>query len=191
MDKLRNVSPEEALTAHHRVMTWFFAYPNEDFTLNELHTAVGMAKTTAREAVNALLKDGFLDLKTIGRLWRIRANQTHEYFSTKKIAYNLSLVYDSRLLEHVNKNYPHALSVVLFGSYRKGDDMPGSDVDIAVEILGSEPIKIVELGIISQCGYRQNVKVNLHVFSRNEVDLNVFANIANGIVLQGFLEVRP
>ena len=191
MNKLRKVSPEEVLTAYHRVMTWFFAYPNEDFTLNGLHTAVGMAKTTAREAVNLLRKDGFLDIKTIGMLWRIRANQKHDYFYTKKIAYNLSMVYDSRILDHINKNYPNALAMVLFGSYRKGDDIPGSDLDIAVEILGNEPIKIVELGIISQFGYRQDVKVNLHVFSRNKIDLNVFSNIANGIVLQGFLEVRP
>ena len=40
-------------------------------------------------------------------------------------------------------------------------------------------------------GYRKNIKVNLHVFSRKHIDLNVFANIANGIVLNGFLEVRP
>lgn len=191
MNKLRKVSPEEVLTAYHRVMTWFFAYPAEDFTLNELHTSVGMAKTTAREAVNLLLKDGFLDIKTIGRLWRIRANPKHEYFYTKKIAYNLAMVYESRLLDQINKNHPNSLAVVLFGSYRKGDDIPESDLDIAVEILGGEPIKVMELGVISQFGYRQNVKVNLHVFSRNKIDLNVFSNIANGIVLQGFLEVRP
>ncbi|MBI3034443.1 nucleotidyltransferase domain-containing protein [Candidatus Woesearchaeota archaeon] len=191
MNKLRKVSPEEVLTVYHRVMTWFFAYPAEDFTLNELHTSVGMAKTTAREAVNLLLKDGFLDIKTIGRLWRIRANPKHEYFYTKKIAYNLAMVYESRLLDQINKNHPNSLAVVLFGSYRKGDDIPESDLDIAVEILGGEPIKVMELGVISQFGYRQNVKVNLHVFSRNKIDLNVFSNIANGIVLQGFLEVRP
>lgn len=101
------------------------------------------------------------------------------------------MVYESRLLDQINKNHPNSLAVVLFGSYRKGDDIPESDLDIAVEILGGEPIKVMELGVISQFGYRQNVKVNLHVFSRNKIDLNVFSNIANGIVLQGFLEVRP
>ena len=40
-------------------------------------------------------------------------------------------------------------------------------------------------------GYRKNVPVNVHVFSRNKIDLNLFANIANGIILEGFLEVRP
>jgi len=33
--------------------------------------------------------------------------------------------------------------------------------------------------------------VHLHIFSRNKVDLNLFANISNGIILDGFLEVHP
>ena len=49
----------------------------------------------------------------------------------------------------------------------------------------------MRLGIVEQLGYRKKVNVNLHVFSRNKIDLNLFVNIANGIVLDGFLEVRP
>ena len=33
--------------------------------------------------------------------------------------------------------------------------------------------------------------IQLHMFNRKNVDLHVFNNIANGIVLAGFLEVRP
>ena len=45
--------------------------------------------------------------------------------------------------------------------------------------------------IIKEFGYRKDVPVNLHIFSRNKVDLNLFANISNGIILDGFLEVHP
>ena len=44
---------------------------------------------------------------------------------------------------------------------------------------------------LEKLGFRTNVKVNLHIFSRNKIDLNLFANIANGIILSGFLEVLP
>ena len=84
-----------------------------------------------------------------------------------------------------------ALAVVLFGSYRKGDDVRESDLDLAVEVLGNEELQIIELGIITNLGYRENVKVNVHVFTRNKIDLNLFTNVANGILLQGLLEVRP
>jgi hypothetical protein len=51
-------------------------------------------------------------------------------------------------------------------------------------------MEIIQLGRVD-IGYRKNVLVNLHLFTRNRVDLNLFANIANGIVLEGFLEARP
>ena len=79
----------------------------------------------------------------------------------------------------------------MFGSYRKGDDTDKSDIDLAIEIVGNEDIKIVQLGAIPQIGYRKNVPVNLHIFSRNKIDLNLFNNIVNGIVLEGFLEASP
>ena len=81
---------------------------------------------------------------------------------------------------------------MLFGSYRKGDDTDKSDIDMAVEVLGEDPIRIIErFAQIPQLGFRQHVPVNVHVFNRANIDLNLFANIANGIVLDGFLEVRP
>jgi predicted nucleotidyltransferase len=80
---------------------------------------------------------------------------------------------------------------MLFGSYRRGDDTEKSDIDIAVEILEDKELQIFELGKIAEFGYRENVPVNLHVFSRKKIDLNLFSNIANGFVLEGFLEVRP
>ena len=99
--------------------------------------------------------------------------------------------YYGGLRDHIFKIVGNAKSVVLFGSYRKGDDNDKSDVDIAVEVADDEELRIVELGVIPKFGFRNNVKINLHIFSRNKVDLNLFSNIANGIVLEGFLEVRP
>ena len=78
----------------------------------------------------------------------------------------------------------------MFGSYRWGTDVEESDIDIAVEVIDNKDMQIIQLGIIEQLGYKKKVPVNLHVFSRNKIDLNLFANIANGIILEGFLEVR-
>ncbi|MBI2574715.1 nucleotidyltransferase domain-containing protein [Candidatus Woesearchaeota archaeon] len=137
-----------------------------------------------------MVKEGFLDLQRLGKLWRIKANQSHPYFVSEKIPYHLNLVYKSGIVEAVKTRF-NPLAIVLFGSYRKGDDTRESDLDIAVEVIGNKPLEIVELTTIKQFGYREDVKVNLHVFSRNRIDLNVFANIANGIILDGFLEARP
>ena len=109
----------------------------------------------------------------------------------KKISYNLELIYESRVLDAIQKNFQNPRSIILFGSYRKGDDMESSDLDIAVEMLDDEETKIFQIGTIPKLGYRENVKVNVLKFTRKKVDLNLFANLVNGIVLFGFLEARP
>ena len=124
-------------------------------------------------------------------MWRISCNTSHQWNTTRKVPYHLELVYSSEVLEEIRKKYQNPRAVVLFGSYRKGDDTEQSDIDIAVEVVDDEEVQIIQLGIVSQLGYRKDVPVNLHVFSRNNVNLNLFSNIANGIVLEGFLEVRP
>lgn len=173
-----------------KVLTWFFSYPDRDIGLNDLSAAVGISKTTANRVVRQLEAEKFLTVQVMGKIWRIRAVPNHEYVLSRKIPMNLSMVYESGILGKVFENTPNPRAIILFGSYRKGDDTGKSDVDIAVEVVDNEPLEIRNIGTI-KVGYRDKVPVNIHIFSRNQVDLNVFANIANGIVLWGFLEVRP
>lgn len=187
---LKGVKLSELERAYDKVLHWFFAYPAKEFTLSELCEQLKISKTTANTVVLELEKLKFLEHEVLGNLWRIYANQKHPFFITLRIPFNLKSVYQSDILEWVVSNVPNARAVILFGSYRKGDDTEKSDVDIAVEVVGNKELEIVKLQA-SRMGYRENVHVNVHLFSRKKIDLNVFASIANGIVLQGFLEVRP
>lgn len=173
------------------MLHWFFSFPTREMGLNDLSEALGISKTTAKGIVLQLMKEGFLKRETWGKLWRISCNLRHHYNYTRKISYNLALVYESKILDMVHEVIKNPRAIILFGSYRKGDDTENSDIDIAVEVLNDEEIKIIELAKFSEFGYRKDVLVNLHAFSRNKVGLNLFSNIANGIVLEGFLEARP
>jgi len=189
--KLKKTELHELNEAYNRALIWFFSYPNEGISLSELKKNIGTSKTTASKIVRQLVNEGFLVKEVLGRVWRIRSVPTHHYNITKKIAYNLEMIYKSGVINEIHDIIQNPLSITLFGSYRKGDDTEKSDIDIAVEILGNADVKVAELGIIPVFGYRKNVKVNLHIFSRNKIDLILFSNIANGIVIEGFLEVRP
>ncbi|MCJ7816524.1 MAG: nucleotidyltransferase domain-containing protein [Candidatus Aenigmarchaeota archaeon] len=191
MNKKLKAESLEMNQAYNQVQQWFFAYPTREMGLNDLSGEMRISKTTAKEIVLALEEDGFLRREVLGRLWRISCNPHHPYNYMRKVSYNLMLIYESSILKAIHEMIPNPKSVILFGSYRKGDDTEKSDIDIAVEVVGNEGVKLVKLGVIPQLGYRENVTVNLYVFSRNKIDLNLFANIANGIVLEGFLEVRP
>lgn len=192
--KLDKIGLLELNEAYQNVLYLFFSFPNMETGLNDLASDLKISKTTAKRVVERLVGEGFLDKKVYGKAWRIKCNHDHNYNFNRKVAFNLAMVfeaYNGGLREHIMQMVDSPRSIILFGSYRKGDDNEKSDVDIAVEVVGNGDVQVLELGVIPQFGYRENVKVNLHVFSRNKVDLNLFSNIANGIVLEGFLEVRP
>lgn len=180
--------------SYNKILQWFFSYPLRSISLSDISKELSISKKTANKIITQLIKEGFLFKEEIGKTWRISCNQKHIYNSTKKISFNLNLIYqllyEGGLIYKIYDLVGNPKSITLFGSYRKGDDTENSDIDIAVEIAGNENLKIINLGEIQQLGYRKNIPLNLHIFSRNKIDLNLFSNIVNGIILEGFLEAR-
>ncbi len=189
-NSLKNVNVNQLEITLNKCLVWFYSYPRNKIGLTDLAQSINSSKTAAKLVVESLIERQFINREIIGRAWLLSANQKHPYFITKKIPYNLSNIYESGILDAVYKVVPSSRAVILFGSYRWGTDVEDSDIDIAVEVVDNHDLQVTHLGNIEQLGYRKNVPVNLHLFSRNKVDLNLFANIANGIVLDGFLEVR-
>ncbi len=187
---LKNVNVDQLERTLDKCLVWFYAYPRTKIGLTDLSKYINSSKTATKQVVESLAQIQFLNKDVIGKAWLLSANQKHPYFITKKIPYNLNIIYESGVLDAVYKLVPSPRAIILFGSYRWGSDVEDSDIDIAVEIVGNHELQIVRLGEIEQLGYRKNVPINLHIFSRNKIDLNLFANIVNGIVLDGFMEVR-
>jgi len=179
--------------SYRRCLYWFFSYPNDALSLSDLAKNLRISKTNARQIVTDLIQKGFLLKEEIGKVWRISVNKDHFYNKTLKIAYNLDMVYSALPIiidEIVKKITPNYKSIILFGSYRRGDNDDKSDLDIAVETSENENVKLHEIFRID-LGHVKKIRINLIIFNRNKIDLNLFNNIANGIVLDGFLEVRP
>jgi len=188
--EIKKISVPETNEAYNKIVYWFFSFPNQTIGLNDIAYKLKISKTTANRIITRLIKERFLKKETIGKTWRISCNSDHRYNKYKKIGYNLELINKSGILEIISKKFKNSQAIILFGSYRKGDDNEKSDIDIAVEVLGNENLKITNLMKFKEFGYRKNIEVNVHVFSRNKIDNNLFSNIANGIVLEGFLEVK-
>ncbi len=181
---------DETLTPYQKVLYWFFDYPYLPVSLSELSGKLHISKSTAYRIVSDLVDEGFLVMERVGRTWRITCNISHPYNTTRKVPYHLQLILESSIIDRISDRFPGCTAIVLFGSYRKGDDIQSSDLDFAVEVPEYRGVKSLNFTRID-LGFRKSVPVNLLVFSRDKIDLNLFANIANGIVLRGFLEVKP
>lgn len=176
--------------AYQKMLHWFFAFPYKQVSLNELSKNLEISKVNANRIVARLIGDGFLNKKVIGKTWQLLCNTKHQFNQSEKIPYNLKLIYNSGVLNLINNKFPNAKAIILFGSYRWGSDDENSDIDIAVEILGKEKLKIEKLTRLKVIGFRKNVPVNIHLFSKKNIDINLYTNIINGILLEGLIEVN-
>ena len=108
-----------------------------------------------------------------------------------KIIHNLNFIYQSGLVEYLNEHFNNPKAIILFGSFRKGDDISTSDIDIAIEADEVKEYKTVTMKELIEFENLIKRKIQIHLFNRKNADVHVFNNIANGIVLMGFLEVKP
>lgn len=190
-------------TSEDKIASVLSKYPYIDFTLSEIAEKAGVSKSMTSSIIQKMNREGFIILEEIGKkMWRIRANIENPDFKDWKTLYNLSLIFQSDIIdfivEHLNPK-----AVILFGSFRWGEDGKGSDIDIAVEILGNKKLEVINLKKLAKRfkypkfykeidKFEKNTErnVQIHIFNRTDVNSNLFNNIANGIVLDGFLEVR-
>ena len=99
-----------------------------------------------------------------------------------KRADNLRLIYESGLFKFLERQFP-GKTIILFGSYSKGEDTIYSDLDIA--IIGGKS-RIADLSEYEKVLERV---INLNFYENfNKIHINLKENLFNGIVLAGGIE---
>ena len=173
-----------------RVLEVLFREPEIEFSLSELAKKAKVAKPHIGKILKDLKKLELITIVELSKIWRIKANQNNINYKKCKIIYNLNLIYQSGLIEFLNEQYNNPKAIILFGSFRYGEDYSKSDIDIAIEMDDDNEYQVIRLKSLFEFETLLGRIIQLHLFNRNNIDIHVFNNVANGIVLQGFLEVK-
>ncbi|MEK6882128.1 MAG: nucleotidyltransferase domain-containing protein, partial [Nanoarchaeota archaeon] len=96
---------------------------------------------------------------------------------------NLRAVYESGILEKLEETFPGS-SIILFGSYSKGEDTYKSDIDLAI-IGGKE--KPIDLSSFENL-LKKEIIINFYS-SFKEIHKELKESLCNGIVLFGGIEL--
>ena len=163
----------------------FFVNPTKKNYLMDISRSIGLAHTSVKKNLDKLLKLGliidFLEKKGERKFPLYKANLDNKTFKKYKIIYNISTILESKLIEFIEEKLMPK-SIVLFGSYQKGEDIENSDIDIFIEC------KKEELDI-SSFEKKLKRKIELHFNNNfNSYSRELKNNIVNGMVLSGFLE---
>lgn len=174
-----------------RVLAVIYQFPEKEFSLSDLAKEAHVAKPHIGAILHLLEKLAFIKITKLTKIWRITANLENEHFIRSKSIFNLHFVIQSGLVDYLAEHFGNPQAIILFGSFRKGDDISNSDIDIAIEIDEEKEYETKILSELLEFQKYMKRRIQLHLFHRKNVDLHVFNNIANGIVLYGFLEVKP
>jgi predicted nucleotidyltransferase len=173
-----------------RVNEILFKYPEREFSLSDLARISKVAKSNMGPILKMLSGDNMIEVSHLSNLLRIRARQQEWKFKKAKIVYNLNFIYQSGIVEFLYEHFNHPKAIILFGSFRTGEDASSSDIDIAIESDVPSEYRTLHMPELAKFEDSIGKKIQIHIFSRSSVDIHVFNNIANGIGLAGFLDVK-
>lgn len=165
-----------------KVMELFFKFPYRSFHIRELARLTGLSSTGMIKIVKRLKKEHLLVSRREKITEEIRPDFEGRFLLMKRL-YNLHSLYDSGLIEHIKKFYELPKGIILFGSYSNGIDTEKSDIDLAIITKNKE---MPDLDMYESKLMR---KINLHLIDLNKVGKNFKNSLANGIVLEGFVEL--
>lgn len=109
------------------------AYPDRDFTVNELARLSGIAPMTTWRAVAELKKAGFVRTRRIGNAIIVRITEDRDALRILRLVPETDPQRSAaKAFAQVLRELPWSRECRLFGSVSRGEHAPGDEVDVAV-----------------------------------------------------------
>ncbi len=166
-----------------KALEFFFKNPTTTIHLRELGRQIGFSSAGASKSLKNLAKQNLVEEQKTKAVSNYKAKLTPQFIQLKKI-YNLYSLYNSKLVDFLKKEYEFPDSIIIFGSYARGEDSEKSDIDIVV-------ITRLEKSLnLSQFEKKLQRKINiLELKNLKKAKKEFINNLINGIVLEGVLQI--
>ncbi len=164
------------------ILRFLFREAEKSFNARQLSLALNVSQTAISKSLLLLKKNKLINVtKDSGRL-SIELNRNNQQIFQMKQVDNLRTIYESELVDFLEDKFLGS-TIILFGSYSRGDDISKSDIDIA--IIGQE--KEINLKKFEKALFR---KIVLNFYpSFTNIHKNLKENLCNGILLSGGIEL--
>ena len=159
-----------------KVLELFYEFPSRKFTIREIAKIVKIPKSTVQNYLT-LIKSNNLVTKE---------NQASNsaLYKIKKINYSIEKLYASGLIEYLKDSLSPSC-IILFGSFRKGEFVKDSDIDIFIETTTKTELNLKKFE--NKLNHKINIRKEINI---HNLQPRLFNNIINGIKLEGFFKVK-
>lgn len=168
-----------------KVARVFFDEPTKQHYLREISKRSGLAHTSVKNHLKKLKDFGIIKEEELERgertypVYKRLENEIYKLCKKLDLQYRLEV---SGLIDYIQEEvYPDC--IVLFGSAARGEDIEGSDIDLYVQGRGSD---------MDLSPYEESFNRDVQLHFKEELGSypdELKNNIANGIVVYGYMEV--
>lgn len=151
----------------------------EELSQREIAGLLKVSPTAVANSLKLLIKSNLIAIKKTKNINFVGLNRDEKKSIELKRVENLRNIYLSGLLDYLEENLTGG-TIILFGSYARGEDVKSSDVDIAVIERKEKSLKLEEFELAL------NREINAQFYnSWKEIHKHLKNNILNGILLAG------
>lgn len=156
-----------------RVAEIFFLEPTKVHYVKEISKKIKLAHTSVKKHILELVKLGLVEETSQVFKGYKAVRENPEFIFQKKIS-NLIMLKNSGLIEDLKEHYPK--SIILFGSYDKGEDIESSDIDIFVNCKKFK---------VNLTDFEKYLNRNIHLLFKEETTKSLVESINQGSILFG------
>ena len=180
-----NIYEQKLTNLQQEILRLLFVKAGKQLNQRSIARALGVSQPAVKKAIPAMDKQHLVSVKQDeeSRRWSIGLNRENEKAMQLKRVDNLRQMYESGLSDMLEMEFAGA-TIILFGSYSRGEDTESSDIDLAIIGRREKAVNLEDfektLGRSIRLGFYES-------FGR--IHKNLRENLFNGIVLAGGVEL--
>ncbi|MBI3035229.1 nucleotidyltransferase domain-containing protein [Candidatus Woesearchaeota archaeon] len=166
-----------------RIKEFFFMNPTAKLRVRQMERELKLPLPSVIRYCKELEKEETLKKESISGVSAYSADRSSRKFLIEKRLFNIRMIFESGLADYIVKEHFNPV-IVLFGSYSKGEDIEGSDIDLYVETPKRQDFKLEKFEKL----LKRKIQVFNHKSIKDVQNPHLSNNIINGITLNNFLE---
>lgn len=166
------------------IREYFFINPTVKHRVRQIEKTLDLSLPSVIRYCKELKDEGILKTVETGNVTFYTSDRTSKNFILHKKLFNIKQLYDSDVITYLKEELSNP-TIVLFGSYARGEDVEDSDIDLYVETSAKKEINLKKF----ERYLNRSIQVFRHKDIREVKNEDLANNIINGIVLNGFMEV--
>lgn len=164
-----------------RIKEYFFENPTARLRVRHIEKRAKVPLPSAIRYSKELAVEGILQKVRLANVTLFMADRTSKKFLIEKRLYNIKKLYDCGLVDFLVMEHANP-TIIVFGSYARGEDTEASDIDLYIETSSKINLEKFEKEL------NRRIQLFCHKNIREIANKELANNIINGFVLNGYIE---